>query len=43
MLADALEKIGKKNEAQKNYRAYLAILPKGPHAEEANKALARLR
>src|SRR5512142_526611 len=41
-LADALEKAGDVQEAAKNYRAYLKILPHGPKAKEAHKALERL-
>jgi tetratricopeptide (TPR) repeat protein len=41
-LADAFEKLGDTIDAKDNYQKYLAILPKGPRSEEANKALARL-
>ena len=42
-LADALEKAGDLREAAKNYQAYLKILPYGPKAREAHKALQRLQ
>jgi tetratricopeptide (TPR) repeat protein len=42
-LAEAQEKLGDKLAARKNYQAYLSILPEGPRAQEANKALARLK
>ncbi len=41
-LADALEKSGDLQEAAQNYRAYLKILPNGPKARDAHKALQRL-
>jgi tetratricopeptide (TPR) repeat protein len=41
-LADALEKSGNLQEAAQNYRAYLKILPNGPKATDAHKALQRL-
>lgn len=42
-LAEALEKAGDVHEAVKNYQAYLKILPNGPKAKEAHKALERLQ
>jgi tetratricopeptide (TPR) repeat protein len=42
-LAAALEKLGRPVEAQKNYQAYLKILPHGPQAEAARLALDRLK
>jgi tetratricopeptide (TPR) repeat protein len=42
-LADALEKSGDLQEAAQNYRAYLKILPNGPKAKDAHKALERLK
>jgi tetratricopeptide (TPR) repeat protein len=42
-LADALEKSGGLQEAAQNYRAYLKILPNGPKATDAHKALERLQ
>jgi tetratricopeptide (TPR) repeat protein len=42
-LADALEKSGDLPEATQNYQAYLKILPYGPRAGEAHKALQRLK
>lgn len=42
-LADALEKAGDVQEAAKNYQAYLKILPHGPKAKDAHKALQRLQ
>ncbi len=41
-LADALEKSGDLREAMANYQAYLKILPYGPKAKDAHKALERL-
>lgn len=41
-LADALEKVGDLPEAIKNYQAYLKILPYGPKANDARKALEKL-
>ena len=41
-LADALEKSGDLQQAAKNYKAYLKILPYGPKARDARKALERL-
>ncbi len=42
-LAVCLEKMERPNEAQKEYEAYLRILPNGPEAEHARKALERLK
>jgi tetratricopeptide (TPR) repeat protein len=42
-LADAWDKVGNTEAARQGYMQYLSILPKGPHAEEATKALARLK
>jgi tetratricopeptide (TPR) repeat protein len=42
-LAEALDKAGHFKEAAKNYQAYLKILPYGPKAKEAHKALERLQ
>src|SRR6185437_2793507 len=42
-LADALEKAGDRQEAAQNYKAYLKILPYGPKAKDAHKALQRLQ
>lgn len=42
-LADALEKAGNLAEAAQNYRSYLKILPYGPKAKDAHKALERLK
>jgi tetratricopeptide (TPR) repeat protein len=42
-LAESLEKIGNVEEAQKNYEAYLKILPHGPSAADAKKAIDRLK
>ena len=41
-LAVCLEKIARPDEARQEYERYLKILPYGPQAEEANKAIARL-
>lgn len=42
-LAQTCDKLGKKNDAVKNYQAYLRILPSGDYAEEAKTALERLQ
>ena len=42
-LADASEKVGDLQEAVKNYQDYLKILPYGPKANDAQKALERLK
>ena len=41
-LAQSLDKTGKAGEAVTYYRDYLKILPHGPYAADAQKALARL-
>ena len=41
-LAESLEKLGKRDEARDVYQTYLKILPNGPSAAEAKKALKRL-
>ncbi len=41
-LAQALEKSGQLEDARKGYQDYLRILPHGPNAEEASKAVQRL-
>lgn len=41
-LAESLDKSGSGQEAIAHYQAYLKILPHGPDAENAQKALARL-
>ena len=40
-LAESLEKLGKRDEARDAYQTYLIILPNGPSAAEAKKALKR--
>lgn len=42
-LARTAEKLGKPDEARANYERYLSILPHGPNAPEATKALERLK
>ena len=42
-LAQSEEKLGKKDEALKNYQAYLKILPSGEFAEEAKGGIERLK
>jgi tetratricopeptide (TPR) repeat protein len=42
-LAVCLEKLAQPEEARKEYESYLKILPHGPQAEEARKAIDRLR
>jgi tetratricopeptide (TPR) repeat protein len=42
-LAQCLEKMDQPNEARKEYESYLKILPHGPQAEAARKALERLK
>jgi len=42
-LAVCLEKMGRPDEARKEYESYLKILPYGPQAEEAHKAMERLK
>ena len=41
-LAESLDKTGDSSEAIEHYQEYLKILPHGPNAEDAQKALARL-
>lgn len=41
-LAEALEKLGRIQEARVNFQAYLKILPDGPEAKKARKALSKL-
>ncbi|MGC2637703.1 MAG: tetratricopeptide repeat protein [Acidobacteriaceae bacterium] len=38
-LADAAQRLNRRDEAIQNYRLYLAALPQGPHAKEVRKAL----
>lgn len=42
-LAVCLEKMDQPDEARKEYESYLKILPHGPQAEEAQKAIQRLK
>ena len=42
-LAQSEEKLGKKNDALKNYQAYLKILPSGEFAADAKSGIERLR
>lgn len=42
-LAVCLEKLNQPDEARQEYEAYLKILPEGPEAKNARKALARLK
>ena len=42
-LAACLEKLGQADEARKEYESYLKILPHGPQAQEAQKAIQRLQ
>jgi tetratricopeptide (TPR) repeat protein len=42
-LAECLEKLDRPAEAQQEYEAYLKILPHGPEAEKAQKAIARMK
>lgn len=41
-LAECLEKMDRLDEARQEYESYLRILPNGPQAEKANKAIAKL-
>jgi tetratricopeptide (TPR) repeat protein len=41
-LAESLDKAGKSEEAVQHYQEYLKILPHGPYAEDAQKALTKL-
>jgi len=42
-LAECLEKLGAMEDARLEYESYLKILPHGPQAADAQKALARLK
>ena len=42
-LAQCLEKLDQPDEARKGYESYLKILPHGPEAETARKAIERLK
>jgi tetratricopeptide (TPR) repeat protein len=42
-LAECLEKLGISDDALAEYQSYLRILPHGPHASEAQKAIDRLK
>ena len=42
-LAICLDKMDRPDEALKEYQSYLKILPHGPQAEDATKAIARLK
>jgi tetratricopeptide (TPR) repeat protein len=42
-LAVCLEKLDQPEEARKEYESYLKILPHGPQAEQAQKAIERLQ
>src|SRR6266568_7828719 len=42
-LAQCQEKLGQPDEARSNYEGYLKILPHGPFADEAQKAIERLK
>jgi tetratricopeptide (TPR) repeat protein len=42
-LAECLEKLDRPEEAQAQYESYLNILPHGPEAESAKKAIERLK
>jgi tetratricopeptide (TPR) repeat protein len=42
-LAICLEKMDRLDDARKEYESYLRILPHGPQAEEARKAIDRLK
>jgi tetratricopeptide (TPR) repeat protein len=42
-LAVSLEKLGELEDARAEYESYLRILPHGPQAEEAQKAIDRLK
>ncbi len=42
-LAECLEKLGISDDARAEYESYLRILPHGPQALEAEKAIARLK
>jgi Tfp pilus assembly protein PilF len=42
-LAQAQQKLGKRNDARQNYEAYLKLNPNGPDAEKVRNALAQLK
>jgi tetratricopeptide (TPR) repeat protein len=42
-LAQAQQKLGKRNDARQNYEAYLKLNPDGPDSEKVKKALAQLK
>ncbi len=42
-LAQAQQKLGKRDDARRNYEAYLALEPNGPDSEKVKKALAQLK
>jgi Tfp pilus assembly protein PilF len=42
-LAQAQQKLGKRNDARQNYEAYLKLNPNGPDAEKVKNALAQLK
>lgn len=42
-MAQSLEKMNQPEEAREKYEQYLKILPNGPHAKEAEKALGKLK
>jgi len=42
-LAQAQQKLGKRDEARENYEAYLKLNPNGPDAEKVKQALAQLQ
>ena len=42
-MAQAFEKLARVDDAIEHYEEYLKILPTGPQAEEAKKALEKLR
>jgi hypothetical protein len=42
-LAQAQQKLGKRDEARSNYEAYLKLNPDGAEVEKVKKALAELK
>jgi tetratricopeptide (TPR) repeat protein len=42
-MAQAFEKLARLDEAIEHYQEYLKVLPNGPQAEEAKKALEKLK
>ncbi|MGB7556398.1 MAG: tetratricopeptide repeat protein [Candidatus Korobacteraceae bacterium] len=42
-LAQAQQKLGKRNDARQNYETYLKLKPNGPDAEKVKTALAQLK